>query len=198
MDNKKLKKVFFLCLFILLILIIVTSCNVSEMMNNEEPIQPSNVNVESVHNFEKFDYNNLSNSQKDYIRKMYLNNVRFTERGVEVYNDNTFSSKMIKVITSSWPKDDIGRYIPVIEFGSIDRIEYSDLWIEIFVEDVKKGEIKDYLKELEKYGFINEAMKEDDGDISYYKIYDDKENYVQLIYNKDINKLEIYAEIIKY
>lgn len=195
MNNKKLKKIFWLCLIGLLILILVTSCNFDEIIEKDEiQEQGGNSNINAMHTFEKLDYNNLSSTEKQYIRNLYSNNVIFTIRGVEVYNESITSGMLSKIITSVWPEDQIGNLIPKPEYGELDRIEYAENWINIYINNASKSDAKDYLKELKKYNF-KENEKKNDGDIILeYKIYDELENYVRVRFFKESKTLEISAK----
>ena len=85
MNTVKLKKLFVLCLIGLIILIITASCNIKEVMNPEEKVVSTNTNVEEVHKLEEFNYNNLSTDQKNYLNTLYFGNIKFTQKGVEIY-----------------------------------------------------------------------------------------------------------------
>lgn len=94
MNIVKLKKLFIICLLGLILLIIIASCNVKEIIKKEENIGVSDINVSEVHNLGNFNYNNLTNEQKNYFYNIYSNRVIFTKRGVEIYFGEALSRKV--------------------------------------------------------------------------------------------------------
>lgn len=193
MNNKKLKRMFLICLVCLILSIIFASCN----FNKPEESGVGNTDVESSHIYETIDYNNLTESQKSYMKNIYSNNVRFTEKGVEVYNESDTSGKLLKIISSKWPESAIGNLIPSPNYGKLDRVEYSENFIKIYINDAKQGDTKAYLKELKKYNFDKDERK-NDGDIMLeYKVFDDLGNFVVVRYLKQTKTLEISANKAK-
>ena len=144
-NNQKLKRIFTLCLIALVVVLILSSCDLNEVIKKEEIIEQQNVNVENMHYFEKLDYNNLSSAEKNYICEKYSNLVKFTENGVEVYDASVEHGTLNRIITSSWPNNEIGNFIPCPEYGELDKIEYSRNKIEVYIKNAKKSDAKDYL-----------------------------------------------------
>ena len=194
MDYKKLKKLFILCVLILIILILAASCSKDESINNNDESVSTITNVEDSHVFEEFDYNNLSDVQKDYIRNIYSNNVRFTEKGVEVYTEGTNFGKLSKVITSTWHDEEIQNFIPKAEYGKLDKIEYSEQFINIYINDAKKGDAKDYLKKVKEAGFTQNETKSDGDVMLEYRVYNEDGDYVKIRFMKGNKTLEIVAK----
>lgn len=192
MDKKSLIKIFILCLVLIIILLIVVGCDYEKIEEkNNEITENANISVESVQEFKNLDYNNLSEKEKNYIKELYYNSVVFTDDGVKVYNERVSSGMLIKTITSTWPENEISSIVPKPEYGKLDRIEYSNNWLNIYINDAKKSDAKNYLKELKEYNFkINETK--DDGDVMLkYEIYDENGNFVKIIYMKEYKTLEI-------
>ena len=199
MNKKKLKRLFFLCLLILMVIIIATSCDMSEIIGEEEVEIEQNINVETNHNFEKLNYNNLTESQKIYIKNQYSNNVIFTDKGVEVYFQSIRPENLTKVITTTWPEAEMGGFIPKPDYKeeNLDKIEYNEKGIVIYINNAKKNDVKEYLKDVKKYNFNKNEVK-DDGDIMLeYKIYDEFGNYVKIRFSYGSNKLKISAKKVK-
>lgn len=201
MSKKKLKIIFLICLIALILLIFIPK---SKKYNENSDIQRDNVeqtkqtteiNLEEIHKFEKIDYNNLSAEQVDYLSNIYTDVMKCTDRGVEIYAESIYSGKLQKIMTSTWPvSEEIGSFIPVPEYGELNRIEYNDTWINVFIENSNKKDAKDYLKKVKEVGFnVNE--KKDDGKIMLqYKIYNENGDLVEITYMKETKKLNIYAE----
>lgn len=201
MSKKKLKIIFLICLIALILLIFIPK---SKKYNENSDIQRDNVeqtkqtteiNLEEIHKFEKIDYNNLSAEQVDYLSNIYTDVMKCTDRGVEIYAESIYSGKLQKIMTSTWSvSEEIGSFIPVPEYGELNRIEYNDTWINVFIENSNKKDAKDYLKKVKEAGFnVNE--KKDDGKIMLqYKIYNENGDLVEITYMKETKKLNIYAE----
>lgn len=193
-DIKKLKKIFYLCLALVIILIVVANIDSKEVeiVSNEETGR-TNINT-TIESLEISNYNNLSNEEKEYLRELYSGNVKFTENGVEVYNDSVVYGTLRKIITSTWPNSDMGDFIPKAEYGEINMIEYTGNKIDIYINDAKKGDAKDYLKLLKKYGFTEDEEKMDGDTMIQYKIYNEKGDSVTIKYKKESKTLEIKAK----
>lgn len=200
MSQEKLKKIFIICLVILIIMILIPSCEnkKEEKMNesNEPTKQISNVEIGKVHNFEQIDYNNLTPEQMDYISNQYSGCAKFTKTGVEIYYESIFSGKLRKIITSSWPYNEIANLIPVPEYETLNRIEYSDNWIEIYIEDGNKKDLKNYLKSLKEYGFTENEEKDDGNVFLEHKIYNQNGDFASVKLMKGNSLLIIRAEKI--
>lgn len=196
MKKKKLKRLFFLCLLILIVVIIVTSCDMSKIVGEEEVEIEQNINVEASHNFEKLDYNNLTSIQKKYIESQYQNRVKFTEKGVEIYYEDVSSGNIYRIITSKWPEDKWGVFIPKPDYKEedLDKIEYNDKSIEVYINNAKKSDVKEYLKEIKKYNFNKDESKNDGNVMLEYKIYDEIGNSVKIRFMYESKELKISAE----
>ena len=198
MSYEKLKKIFILCLIVLVILIIVSSCNVKRNTYVEDGDKSSgisiDININEARKFENLDYNNLSQEEMDYISDKYSNNVRFTKDGVEVYNESIFSGKIRKIITSTWPNTDIANIIPNPEFGKLDKIEYNKDWIIVYINEANKSDVKDYLKQLNEYGFLKNETKDDGNVMLKYDIYNENGDLVTVKFIKGTKQIEIKAE----
>ena len=201
MSKKKLKIIFLICLIALILLIFIPKTKKSNDNNDiqrdnvEQTKQTTEINLEEIHKFEKIDYNNLSAEQVDYLSNIYTDVMKCTDRGVEIYAESIYSGKLQKIMTSIWPvSEEIGSFIPVPEYGELNRIEYNDTWINVFIENSNKKDAKDYLKKVKEAGFnVNE--KKDDGKIMLqYKIYNENGDLVEITYMKETKKLNIYAE----
>ena len=154
LNEEKLKRLFFLCLIFIIFLLVITSFDFEAVTSaNNLATGNQNVNVSSYQKFENLNYNNLSNAEKEYISSKYFGNINFTENGVEIYEEGSSYGKPNKIITSTWPLAEIGSFIPNADYGELDRIEYSENWISIYIKDAKKSNVKDYLKLLEEYNF---------------------------------------------
>lgn len=201
MSKKKLKIIFLICVIVLIILVFIPKGKQTkqEIINNKENTeqtkQTTEIDLEEIHKFEKFDYNNLTSEQIEYLSNIYNNVMKCTSRGVEIYAESIYSGKLQKVITSQWPKDEeIGAFIPNPEYGELEKIEYNNTWIKIFMENSNEKDAKDYLNKVKEYDFnVNE--KKDDGKIMLqYKIYNENGDFVQITYMKETKKLNVYAE----
>ena len=199
MQIEKLKKILIICVSLIIILIIFTSIDF-EKIKQEKDVETNSqsINVANIHKFDKIDYNNLTEAQRDYLEDKYgSTSVRFTLDGVSVYYGNAISSKVERIITSKWPSKDIGNLIPNPEsYGELDRIEYSENWIKVYIENAKKSDAKNYLKLLKKYDFTQNEEKEEGEFALQYKIYDAKGNSVKITFFKSNNTLEIEAREI--
>ena len=109
-----------------------------------------------------------------------------------LYFENINSGKISRIITSSWPKAQIGSFIPEVEYEELDRIEYNENWINIYINNAKKSDAKDYFKKLKKYNFNKNERKKDGEVMLEYKVY-----YVRIRYFKENNNLEIYAKFLE-
>ena len=198
MPQEKLKKMFIICLVILIIMILIPSCKnkKEEKMDesNEPTKQIANVEIGKIHNFEQIDYNNLTAEEMDYISNQYSGCAKFTKRGVEIYYESIFSGKIRKVITSSWPDKDIAKMIPIPEYEILNRIEYSEDWIEIYIEDGKKKDVKNYLKSLKEYGFTENEAKDDGNVFLEHKVYNQNGDLASVKLMKGNSLLIIRAE----
>lgn len=198
MSEKKLKKMFVICIIILVILILIPSCSSKKNDDNDDYKEPtkqiSDVKIGNVHDFEKIDYNNLTPEEMDYISGQYSGNAKFTKRGVEVYYESIFSGKLRKIITSTWPDADIGNFIPKPEYDNLNRIEYSEDWIEVYINDGKNKDVKNYLKQLKEYGFTENEEKDDGKVMLEYKIYNQSGDLASVKLLKGTNLLVIRAE----
>lgn len=194
LDIKKLKKLFYFCLILVIILIVIANKNSKEVeIVSDEETGRTNINATTT-DLEISDYNNLSNEEKDYLREIYSGNVVFTEYGVEVYNDSVVYGTLRKIITSTWPNSDMGNFIPKTEYGEINMIEYTDNKIDIYINDAKKGDAKDYLKLLKKYGFTEDEEKREGDRMLQYNIYNKDGDSVNIKYIKESNELQIKAK----
>ena len=201
MSKKKLKIIFLICLIALILLIFIPKSkkynenNDIQRDNVEQTKQTTEINPEEIHKIEKINYNNLSTEQVDYLSNVYTDVMKCTDRGVEIYAESIYSGKLQKIITSKWPaSEEIGSFIPVPEYGELNRIEYNDTWINVFIENSNKKDARDYLKKVKEAGFnVNE--KKDDGKIMLqYQIYNENGNLVEITYMKESRKLNIHAE----
>lgn len=192
MEEKKLRIIFFLCLILVTFLIIITSIDFEKI--NEENV---NKNISESYVFTAIDYNNLSDEEKERLMIKYGNLVNFTEKGVEVYVEEARGSDLDRIITSSWPDVEIGKLVPVAEYGTLDRIEYNKNWLDIYIKNADKSDAKDYLKKLKEYNFRNVEDK-NDGEFTYsYKAYDENGNNVTVKFLKQSNTLEINVKMVK-
>lgn len=201
MPQKKLKRIFLLCLVILVVLLFVSSYryrdNYDERDENEPSKQVTDVNINESRKFENLNYNNLSRDEMDYVSDKYSGTAKFTSRGVEVYYESIFSGNLKKIITSTWPEDEIGNMIPNPEYGVLNRIEYSTDWISVYIKDAKKNDAKNYVDELEECGF-NQSKAKDDGKVMLkYDVYNEKGDRVTVKFMKETKTLEIKAEKAK-
>lgn len=201
MSKKKLKIIFLICLIALILLIFIPKSkkynenNDIQRDNVEQTKQTTEINLEEIHKIEKIDYNNLSAEQVDYLSNIYTDVMKCTDRGVEIYAESIYSGKLQKVMTSKWPAgEEIGNLIPVPEYGELNKIEYNDTWINVFIENSNKKDARDYLKKVKESGFnVNE--KKDDGKIMLqYQIYNENGDFAEITYMKESQKLNIHAE----
>ena len=112
--------------------------------------------------------------------------------GVEIYSANESSKKLNKIITTDFP-DKFNDFIPNADFGKVNRIEYLDNWIRIYLDDCKKSDADKYIKKLKEYNFDKDQTKNDGKVVLIYEAYDEASNYVKVVLLKDTNTLEIYA-----
>ncbi len=192
MTKKKLKAVFILCVLVLIVLIFVTSCNNGNVIQNNNEENRGDTNVAIVKDLGKYDYNNLTEEQKNEIRSKY-EVINFTDEGLKIY-DTVDKSKLKETITSKWPENEIGKFIPEATYSELDKIEYGENFINVFFDGASKGDAKDYLKKLKKADF-KENQKTDDGKaMLQYTIYNENGDRVIVRYMKASKKLEIRAE----
>ena len=192
MTKKKLKAVFILCVLVLIVLIFVTSCNNGNVIQNNNEENRGDTNVAIVKDLGKYDYNNLTEEQKNEIRSKY-EVINFTDEGLKIY-DTVDKSKLKETITSKWPENEIGKFIPEATYSELDKIEYGENFINVFFDGASKRDAKDYLKKLKKADF-KENQKTDDGKaMLQYTIYNENGDRVIVRYMKASKKLEIRAE----
>ena len=193
MTNKKLKLMFILCSVVLIILIIVACTDFEKIFNKNEMTNQNGIIVENTANFSDLNYNNLTDEEKVYISDLYSGNVKFTEKGVEVYTQSITPDYLNKIITTTYPEDGMGLLIPKPEYGTLDRIEYSDNWIEIYINDSSKNDTSKYLKTLKGYGFDKNQKKEDTNIMLKYEINNENGDLVTITYKKRTKELQIKA-----
>lgn len=200
MKQKKLKRLFAICFIILIILLVIpkSSTVVKEKDSKgeiEQTKQNSEINIEEVHKFEKINYNNPSSAEIKYINDLYPGTAKCTSRGLEIYSESIYSGKRIKIITSEWPQSsEIANLIPEPKYGELNKIEYDDDWIKVFINDADKKDAKDYLKIIKKIGFDKNEKKDDGNVMLKYEVENDLGNKVEITYMKNNKNLTIYAK----
>ena len=75
MDIKKLKRLFIIILLIIIIIIFFRSRSPKEEIDTQQ----SQTNVTETQNLGDFNYNNLTQIQKDYLKGIYADNIKFTD-----------------------------------------------------------------------------------------------------------------------
>ena len=198
MSDKKLKRTFILSFILLITLIIVASCDKNKVVNtgSEGSVNvPANiVNIDTAYRYDKLDYNNLSTEEMEYVSKQYGGMVSFTKRGVEVYYEGVSSGKLKKIITTSWPTDEIGLLIPEIEHENLERIEYTKDSIYVRIEDASKKDLNNYMDKLKAFGFTENKTKDDGKVMTKYDVYNEKGDLVTVKLMKENKRFEINAK----
>lgn len=203
MSQKKLKKLFVICLIVLIILLLIprgykVSIQDKPSDNTEQTKQNIEINVEDVHKFEKINYNNPSNAEIDYLNNVYSGIAKSTPKGLEIYSESIFSGKLIKIISSVWPSgEDISNLVPEPNYGKLEKIEYNTDWIKVFMQNADKNDAKDYLKSIKKIGFDKNEIKDDGKIMLKYEIENEGGDKVTIIYMKENKNLTIHAKKYK-
>ena len=105
-----------------------------------------------------------------------------------------YLGKIDRIITSNWPQE-YKNFIPKPEYGNVDRIEYSEKGIDIYINNAKKNDVKDYLNKIKEFGFTENPEKSDGKTFLRYKVCDEKGNNVQITFYKE-NKILNFAKIL--
>lgn len=189
MTSKKLKSILVLCVLVLITLIFVNSYGSKNVIQNNDEKNKGDTNIATVKESRKYDYNNLTEGQKSEIRSKY-EIIEFSEDGLIIY-DTVNRSVIKKIITSKWPENEIGNFIPKAEYGELDKIEYGEDFINVFFDKASKSDAKNYLKKLSKVGFTHNKRTDDGKAMLQYTIYNENNNCAIIRYMKKSEKLEI-------
>ncbi len=141
---------------------------------------------------DEINYDNPTEKEKEYLKKAYGDTVAFTTDGTVVYHQKAFSGPIKKYITSSWPEQEITSLIPKPEFGTLERVEYLDTFVRVYLLDVKAGDVSHYNKELKNKGYKESSKKIETDALLEYSFKNEEEIKVKVSYYKKAKRCEIY------
>ena len=187
METQKLKKIFKLLIFAIILLLIfllyiLPKSREGELVNKEEPGVSTDVVFQaSQYDNRKMiqDYLNPTEEEKNKLVGLYgTGNFYFSGDGLHLvlpYDENGE-----KLITDVWPENDITRNFVKPEMDLFE-VEMSKVLLKITVEDVDLKDMKNYIKSI-KDEYKNEAKN--DNPTMLYTAYTDDYKTVTVKFDK--------------
>ena len=194
MNRKKLKMALYLCIIGVILLFVAMQIHFKEKKTEKGSLIVSSVDMEAigkVNSREKINYDDPSPEEREYLKKAYGSTVAFTSRGTEIYMERAFSGPINKIITCKWPESELVSLIPKPDFGELDRIEYQDAFLRVFLEKAKSSDISQYGKQLKKLAYQQAKEKIDSDTLLKYQYANEAGNNVIITYYKLDKRCEI-------
>ena len=191
---QKLKVVLVICVVLIICLIVLTSKTKKEEEKLYHLSEQTTIDIDEYApkvERETINYDDPSTAEREYLKRAYGDTVAFTDQGTVIYFEHAFSGKINKIITRKWPEEKIASLIPKPEFGELERIEYTEDFIRVYLNNVKSGNISSYLKELKKESFEQATNKVDTNSLLSYRFANEAGYDVSILYYKSSKKCEI-------